>query len=166
MGKGSSQEQETKISKHLSKPSKQIAKKITAYGNQNPWGMEYTGPQMAAVNPAQMQAMDTAAMAGNAYNMGFTPASQSLPESTNINGMETYDVLGLAKQGISPEMQGMLKRLFGGGGGGGQRQGFGQMLGNMQGSFFDMGPRNSQGEMDHGLGGAWMPNSPHQVRRY
>lgn len=114
MGKGSSQEQETKISEALSGPATDIVSKLSQFSNVNPWDMEYAGPRVAAVNDAQRQAMDMPSVAGNAYNMGFTPASASLPQSTNINGFDTYDVLGLAQQGISPQLQSLLDRMFGG----------------------------------------------------
>ena len=114
MAKGSSQTQETQISDVLAGPSADIANQIAQFTNVNPWDLEYTGPRVAAMNDAQKQALDMPSVAGNAYNMGFTPASASLPQSTNINGMETYDVLGLAKQGISPQLQSMLDQMFGG----------------------------------------------------
>lgn len=79
----------------------------------NPWDLENTGPRVAAVNQAQKDVMDQTAGAGNAFNMGFTSATEGLPQETMIGGMPAYDTLGLAKQGISPAMQELYSNLYG-----------------------------------------------------
>lgn len=113
MGGPAETTEETEISKHLRGPSKSAVNAMMQAASVNPWAKEYTGPRMAAVNPAQKQAMDLAATRGNSLGFDFTPASQALPESTTIGGMEVYDTLGLAQNNIPPALQALYSDLFG-----------------------------------------------------
>ena len=138
-GSGQTQESETKISEQIAGPSGDIITALMGQAAVNPWDLEYTGPRVAAANQAQKDVMDGTAAAGNAFNMGFTSAAGGLPEETTMNGMQVYDVLGMAKDGISPEMQTLLDQMYGdsgpfakyrfgnkgSGGGGGRGRGLG-----------------------------------------
>jgi hypothetical protein len=79
----------------------------------NPWDLESTGPRIAAMNQSQQDVMNQTAGAGNAFNMGFTSAAEGLPQATDMNGMQAYDSLGLAKQGISPAMADLYSNIYG-----------------------------------------------------
>lgn len=116
MGDPATNEEKTTIDPKISGPSGQVIDMIMKTFSKNPWDMDYTGPQVAATNPATINAMDATANAGNVFNMGFDSAATGLPPTTVINGIPVYDVQGMARQGISPTMQGLLDNLWGEGG--------------------------------------------------
>lgn len=105
--------QDKSIDPRLDAPSGAMIEALMGYAAKNPWDMEYGGPRLAAVNEQQKQVMDQTAGAGNAFNMGFTSARGSLPQETTMDGMQAYDALGQAKQGISSELQSFLSLLYG-----------------------------------------------------
>ena len=78
--------------------------------------MEYQGPRTAALNQAQTGVMDAQAAAGNAFGMPMTSAAGSLPQVSQIGGMDVYDTLGIAEAGRPQAQVDMFSKIFGPGG--------------------------------------------------
>lgn len=137
-GKGGSQTSATEIppwAEAAMQRNIQRAENLARVGNQ-----VYYGPQVAAFNPTQIAAMDTANQAAAAFGLGAPTGSvaESLPVATDFgNGLTGYETGTLADQAFqewasrNPQAAGLYNQEFAQRGTGQSGGGFEGLIGAM-----------------------------------